>query len=107
VAVKDPRLTDALLALEVDEGDDDTPATPTVDGIPPVVDYSVRNPGDWVVSGPLEPFEGPGRVFVSEDAAFDWAQWKYGPHRVTRWYGGMGRWAVLVKPKKEDGNADD
>lgn len=94
---------DAMEALEEvgAEDDCDVPATPTIDGLPEVVDYSTpRSPGDWVISGPLEPFEGAGRVFLSEEAALLWGKRKYGDRRVQRWYGGSGRWALLVKSEQ-------
>ena len=81
-----------------EEGDlEPLPAVPTIDTLPPLVDYSSRGPNDFVVSGPLVKGNGPGRLFGDELKAFNWAAGKYGQSRVSRSYGGENRWAVLIK----------
>ncbi len=88
---------DALDALETFD-DSEIPATPTIDGIPEVVEYAFRRPGDWVVSGPLASWgNGRGRVFVDEESAFRWACWKYGKERVSRHFAGEGRWGFVIR----------
>ena len=97
---------DALDALEVVDDSDSYPAVPTIDGIPEVVDYSVREPGSWVVSGPIlgceELSSGLGRVFLDEAAAYRWACWRYGADRVKPHEGGIGRWAVLISGVRDE-----
>lgn len=97
---------------EVDEEDglpewfEEVPEIPTIDGQPAVVDYSIRGPKDWVVSGPLEPWQGRGRQFPSEAAAYRWAVSKFGTSRVSRIYPGPNRWAFLIKYVEEPGVRD-
>lgn len=82
------------------------PEIPTLDRMPPVVDYSSRGPGDFVLSGPIYPYNsgnncGRGRVFLSAKHALKWAQGKYGAHRVALLKDSLEedaiRWAVLVR----------
>ena len=65
-------------------------------------DYSVRGPGDYVISGPLSGRmgKGPGREFVSGDDAEAWGREHFGPrfkYRIIDSERG-GRWALLIAP---------
>jgi len=74
------------------------PALPTIDSLPETVDYSIRGPNDWIVSGPLAPGAGRGRYFSSELEAYRWAVAKYGLARVSRVSeAGEGRWGYLIR----------
>jgi hypothetical protein len=60
------------------------PGTPTIDGIPVVVDYSTRSPRSFIISGPLGPPRrggvGPdskGRRFGTPAQALRWAEGFY------------------------------
>ncbi len=84
----------------IDESADleaEIPTLPTIDHLPPLVDYSTRGEGDWVVSGPLQPSGGNGRYFPAELEAYIFCCNKYGRQRVSRWEGGKHRWAMLIK----------
>lgn len=62
-------------------------------------DYSIRAPGDYVVSGPITGIGGgPGRVFATADSAEEWARGYFGNRfrkRITDSERG-GRWSILV-----------
>lgn len=87
-----------------------TPYLPTVDGFPWVVDYSIRSPDEFVISGPLAGFRGSGKRFATPADALAWAQAHYGRARVRlapeclvpqelldAGIVGLKRWAVLVR----------
>ena len=76
---------------------EELPQVPTIDYLPPVVDYSARGPDDFVVSGPLVGSDGPGRRFDSKREAYIWAIQKYGRARVTVIDAGEVRWACLIR----------
>lgn len=85
------------------------------------VEYSIRAPGDWVISGPLGAHgHGPGRHFPRIRDAEEWVRGKYGD--LVRWRikeasrstnAGLGdpemrggnRWAYLIKPIPPKGAA--
>lgn len=79
------------------------PEIPTIDGLPPVVDYSVAHPGDFTISGPLKGHEGNGRRFNNQAIARWWAEKTYGKHRVqdlpyeqTQTVNTGGRWVLRI-----------
>jgi hypothetical protein len=77
------------------------PAIPNIyDGIPVHVDYSTRNPGDFMISGPVPPATGPGRVFSTTEEAYEWAIRKYGIRRVVKVpfdQSPRTRWCLLIR----------
>ncbi len=73
------------------------PEIPTIDALPEVVDYSVRAPGDWVLSGPLGEARYQGRRFATEIDAYRWACAKYGRDRVRRMRALEFRWMLLIR----------
>jgi hypothetical protein len=96
--------------LPFDEDDTGAPRTPEyhmddedVEALD--VDYSVRAPGDWVVSGPLGVHGmGPGRRFANIQQAARWVTEKYGTrvrHRIPEaTLAGGNRWAWLIKGER-------
>jgi hypothetical protein len=65
-------------------------------------DYSIRAPGDVVLSGPLTGSCRKGRMFSSRASALEWAKGKYGEEKVYELPGlgpeeEMRLWAVVVK----------
>lgn len=69
------------------------------------VEYSVRAPEDWVISGPLGAHGGgPGRRFATVTDAERWVTEKYGErvkYRITEASNHHGnRWAWLIKGEK-------
>ena len=69
------------------------------------VEYSVRGPGDVVLSGPLTGSKRRGRMFASRGAALEWAKGKYGEDKVYELQGlspeeELRIWAVIVKNLK-------
>lgn len=66
------------------------------------IEYSIRAPGDWVISGPLGAHGGgPGRRFATVKQAEAWVREKYQqrvkyriPEATTN---GGNRWAWLIK----------
>jgi hypothetical protein len=68
------------------------------------IDYSIRAPEDWVISGPLALGGGPGRRFQNIEEAWGWVRERYGsrvryriPEATLR---GGNRWAFLIKGVK-------
>ncbi len=96
--------------LPDDEDDFETgPRTPeyhhTADEVESMeVDYSIRGPDDWVISGPLAHGGGPGRRFPSIERADAWVRAKYGArvvHRIIEaTLDDRNRWAYLIRGKK-------
>jgi hypothetical protein len=77
---------------------EDLPQLPTIDLLPPMVDYSSRAPGDFIVSGPLSVAHNiQGRTFKTHNDAFKWACGHYGTDRVSPVDAGELRWACLIK----------
>ena len=98
------------------------PEIPTIDGVPPVVDYSERGPRDFVISGKLGSSNAGfirasrgGRTFKSPNDALRWATHSYPPGYRLRLLkppsstldlelseledsGWTHRWAILVTP---------
>lgn len=68
-------------------------------------EYSVRAPGDYVVSGPLGPDGGgPGHRFNSVQAALIWLTRRIGGNRIKQRIHEAeagNRWAFLVKKAGE------
>ena len=65
-------------------------------------DYSIRGPGDVVLSGPLLGSCRKGRMFSTRAAALDWARGKYGEDKVyelpeLKPEEEMRLWAIVVK----------
>jgi hypothetical protein len=64
-------------------------------------DYSVRAPGDWVISGPLPSGSGPGRRFENWDEAEEWARAFYGKRLKSPVWdlqrSGCHRWGFLIR----------
>lgn len=66
------------------------------------VDYSIRGPNDWVISGVLDKSAGAGRFFSTWSAAEAWARLKYGRRFKCRWEAPDGRWAFLIRDRGKD-----
>lgn len=64
------------------------------------VDYNDRNPGDFVISGPLGEAVGPGRRFETWDEAEDWVSTKFGKRskgRPRNMPEESARWAFVIR----------
>jgi hypothetical protein len=66
------------------------------------IEYSIRAPEDWVISGPLGAHGGgPGRRFINAQEAERWVREKYGDrvkYRIMEASNHHGnRWAWLIK----------
>lgn len=69
-------------------------------------EYSVRAPGDYVVSGPLgAEGRGPGHRFSTVQAALIWLTRRIGGNRIKQRIHEAesgGRWAFLCRPKEDN-----